>query len=233
MLQNRDRSTSRANATAALLCLEAVVTVGALVLFGVAFPDRFRSRLWTNGGENGWCSNPRLRIYFYANYEDPPEIPLIWSQSLTTSSMATAVLGTSVFFARMTMAALRYEARGMNILYDAALSILWACSAVAQNGPDLSDSEHVSARPWYLERDCDDAWAANRGWCRIAKWEYAWAVLAALFYGAKMVGILGWSLYEKGKKDGRTEDFDIRVWNRDSTGNWAVSYKHDIGGTRA
>lgn len=63
-----------------LLCLESVVVLGALALFGIAYPDHFRSRLWRDGGEEGWCSNPRLRIYFYANSEEPPEIPLIWSQ---------------------------------------------------------------------------------------------------------------------------------------------------------
>lgn len=71
-----------------LLCLESIIVIGALVLFGAAYPDRLRSRLWRNGGEEGWCSNPRLRIYFYANYEEPPVIPLIWSQRYDSSVIA-------------------------------------------------------------------------------------------------------------------------------------------------
>ncbi|KAF4777571.1 hypothetical protein HER10_EVM0003930 [Colletotrichum scovillei] len=190
MNQRLRGSIHRPDLIAVLLCIEAVVVFAALVLFGVAYPDRFRSRLWRNGGEEGWCSNPRLRIYFYANHEEPPEIPLIWSQRLTTSNMATAVLGATIFFARLTMATLQYEARWTNLAYDAFLSVLWACSAAAQNGPDLSDTHHLSERPWYLTRSCDEAWLENRGWCRIAKWEYAWSIFAA------------WALYEKGRRDG-------------------------------
>lgn len=63
-----------------LLALELSVATATVVLFSLAYPDRFRSRLWANGGEQGWNSNPNKRIYFYANHREPPEIPLIWSQ---------------------------------------------------------------------------------------------------------------------------------------------------------
>lgn len=59
---------------------ELLLSILAFVLFCSAYPDQYRTRLWSIGGERGWNSNPHLRIYFYANYEDPPEIPLIWSQ---------------------------------------------------------------------------------------------------------------------------------------------------------
>ena len=50
-----------------------------LVLCGYAYPDRIRTALWTEGGTQGWNSDPTLRIYFYANYQTPPSIPYIWS----------------------------------------------------------------------------------------------------------------------------------------------------------
>ncbi|KAK6213792.1 hypothetical protein QIS74_09794 [Colletotrichum tabaci] len=221
----------RAGCVAGLLCLEAVVVVGALVLFGVAYPDRLRSRLWRNGGEEGWCSNPRLRIYFYANHEEPPEIPLVWSQRLTTSNMATAVLSATVFFARLTIAALQYEARWTNLVYDVLLAFLWARSAATQNGPDFTDPQHLSERPWYLVRSCDEAWAQNRGWCRIAKWEFSWAILAAAFYAARLVGALGWSTYELGKRDGmksgRKMDLMLEQWTGD-TKKWVAAHKYEM-----
>ncbi|KXH65646.1 hypothetical protein CSAL01_09464 [Colletotrichum salicis] len=198
MGQRPARSIYRPDLIAVLFCLEAFVVFAALVLFGVAYPDRLRSRLSRNGGEQGWCSNPRLRIYFYANREEPPKISLIWSQRLTTSNMATAVLGATVFFARLTMAALRYEARWTNLAYDAFLAVFWACSAAAQNGLDLTDPQHLSERPWYLTRSCDEAWPQNRGWCRIAKWEYCWSILAASFYVARILGSLGYLLSTTG-----------------------------------
>ncbi|KAL0936292.1 uncharacterized protein CTRU02_208507 [Colletotrichum truncatum] len=198
----RTRVFGKTTALALLLCLESVVVITALVLFGVAYPDRFRSRLWRNGGEEGWSSNPRLRIYFYANFEEVPQIPLIWSQRLTTSNTAIAVLSFPVLFARITMAALQYESRWTNIAYDVLLAALWAFSAVAQNGSDLTDPQHLMERPWYLTRTCDEAWSQNRGWCKIAKWEYGWAIVAASFYTLRIIGALGLSVYEKGKRDG-------------------------------
>ncbi|EQB53344.1 hypothetical protein CGLO_06933 [Colletotrichum gloeosporioides Cg-14] len=200
-----------------LLCLESVVVFVALALFGIAYPDRFRSRLWRNGGEEGWCSNPRLRIYFYANYEEPPEIPLIWSQRLTTSNAATAVLSLAVLFVRITIAALHYDARWTNTAYDAVLAGLWAWSAAAQGGADLTDPEHLMPRPWYLVRGCEKAWRGNRTWCRVAKWEYG------IFYIAKIVGTAGWMVYEKGKRDASREEDLTKIWRREGGG----SYKDD------
>ncbi|GKT40316.1 uncharacterized protein ColSpa_00497 [Colletotrichum spaethianum] len=226
--QRRDRCLGRANLVAGLLCLEASVVVATLILFGIAYPDRFRSRLWRNGGEEGWCSNPRLRIYFYANHEEPPEIPLIWSQRLTTSNMATAVLAASIFFARLMMAALQYEARWTNLAYDVFLAVLWACSAAAQDGSDFSDPQHLSERPWYLVRSCDEAWVQNRGWCRVAKWGYAWATLAASLYIAKIIGSLGWLAYQSGKRDGKADALTsqslLEGWSWDGE-NWIALYK--------
>ncbi|KAL3291637.1 hypothetical protein RB213_008670 [Colletotrichum asianum] len=195
---------------ALLLCLESVVVLGALALFGIAYPDRFRSRLWRNGGEEGWCSNPRLRIYFYANYEEPPEMPRIWSQHLTTFNAATAVLSLAVLFARTTIAALRYDARWTNTAYDAVLAGLWAWSAAAQGGADLT--EHLMPRPWCLVRGCEEAWRGNRSWCRIAKWEYGWAIMAAIFYMTKIVGTAGWMVYEKGRRDASREGDLTKIW---------------------
>jgi hypothetical protein len=63
-----------------LLLVELTIALMAVILFGLAYPDRFRSRLWENGGEEGWNSNPNTRIYFYANHREPPEVPYLWQQ---------------------------------------------------------------------------------------------------------------------------------------------------------
>jgi len=64
----------------ALILVELLISIAALVLFCLEYPADFRSSLWENGGEEGYNSNPNQRIYFYANHREPPEIPLIWSQ---------------------------------------------------------------------------------------------------------------------------------------------------------
>ncbi|KAF6814736.1 hypothetical protein CMUS01_12589 [Colletotrichum musicola] len=235
--RRRGRHLTGSGALSLLLCLESIIVVGALVLFGAAYPDRLRSRLWRNGGEEGWCSNPRLRIYFYANYEEPPVIPLIWSQRLTTSNTAIAVLGLAILFARITIAALRYEARRTNAGYDVLLAVLWALSAAAQNRADLSDPEHLMERPWYLVRGCGEAWSQNRGWCRMAKREYAWAIVAAMFYAARIVGTLGVVVYEKGRRDGREADGEGEVrlldgWARDGDRGFGRVVREGCGDVR-
>ena len=56
------------------------VAIVTLVLMCHEFVSDSRAELWQVGGTNGWNSDPSMRIYFYANHEEPPEIPLIWSQ---------------------------------------------------------------------------------------------------------------------------------------------------------
>lgn len=63
-----------------LLLVEFTIALTAVILFGLAFPNRFRWRLWENGGEEGWNSNPNQRIYFYANHREPYEVPYLWQQ---------------------------------------------------------------------------------------------------------------------------------------------------------
>jgi hypothetical protein len=61
--------------------LEAALVIVNLVLFSYGYPDTSRTALWEEGGSQGFNSDPKLRIYFYANYSEPPEIPFIWSQT--------------------------------------------------------------------------------------------------------------------------------------------------------
>lgn len=53
-----------------LLLAEVTVCLATAVAFGYAYPDRYRTRLWENGGAEGWNSSPGLEV----------EVPLIWSQ---------------------------------------------------------------------------------------------------------------------------------------------------------
>ena len=55
--------------------------VPALVLFGIAQPDMYRTRLWQVGYENRFNSNPAMILYAYANHRPLPQIPFVWSQT--------------------------------------------------------------------------------------------------------------------------------------------------------
>ena len=62
----------------ALFLLEFPLTIATLALFGIADPDTYRTRLWQNGADRGFNSDPITLLYEAANYR-PVHTPLIWS----------------------------------------------------------------------------------------------------------------------------------------------------------
>ena len=64
-----------------LTSFEIVVILINLALFSYGYPDAARMSLWEEGGVKLFNSDPKKRIYFYANHQEPPEIPYIWSQT--------------------------------------------------------------------------------------------------------------------------------------------------------
>lgn len=63
----------------ALFALEFPLTVAMLTLFGVADPNTYRTKLWQNGSDLGFNSNPNQVVYALANYRTF-HIPVVWSQ---------------------------------------------------------------------------------------------------------------------------------------------------------
>ena len=62
-----------------LFSLEFLLTVAMLALFGIADPNTYRTKLWQDGSDQGYNSNPNEILYSYANYR-PISVPLVWSQ---------------------------------------------------------------------------------------------------------------------------------------------------------
>lgn len=62
-----------------LFTIEFLLTIAALALFGIADPNTYRTRLWQDGADNGFNSNPNEILYSYANHR-PMKVPLVWSQ---------------------------------------------------------------------------------------------------------------------------------------------------------
>ena len=58
--------------------LDLLLCLTALALFTNISLNDTTTTLWLNGGSQGWNSDPRLRVYEYANYREPPPVPLIW-----------------------------------------------------------------------------------------------------------------------------------------------------------
>ena len=62
-----------------LLAIEFPLTVALLALFGIAAPDLYRKKLWQDGADNGFNSDPNTAIYAAANYR-PYKTPMPWTQ---------------------------------------------------------------------------------------------------------------------------------------------------------
>lgn len=61
-----------------LIAIEIPLVIAVLALFGIADPDTYRTKLWQNGSDQGFNSNPNEILYDYANYR-PVHIPVVWS----------------------------------------------------------------------------------------------------------------------------------------------------------
>lgn len=61
-----------------LFGIEFLFTIAVLTLFGIADPDTYRTKLWQEGSDHGFNSNPNEILYSYANH-DPIDTPLVWS----------------------------------------------------------------------------------------------------------------------------------------------------------
>ncbi|KAL6158828.1 hypothetical protein ACJQWK_03399 [Exserohilum turcicum] len=165
--------------------LDLSISLTLVALFTASYTHHFRTILWQTGGTQGWNSDPQQRIYDYANYRSIPPIPLLWDEnsSLEHLSLAVTILFTCVLRARLNTLKSHtldlYAALATNALYDALLAALCIASAVLQSAPDLSDPEHLSASPWYLERGCADVCVCARSACRVMRASYGVAVFAA------------------------------------------------------
>ncbi|PVH93325.1 hypothetical protein DM02DRAFT_541747 [Periconia macrospinosa] len=165
--------------------LELGLATALILLFACAHSNEYRNILWTAGGAQGWNSDPSLRVYFYANYREPPPIPAIWDQSTSAANSCIAAFNAILWFIRLKVNL--FSSKGLdlwsvlttNALYDMLLIALWTTSISLQRAGDFSDNQHLSLSPWYLERDCEDASRDADTACRVGKASYSLSVFTA------------------------------------------------------
>ncbi|KAH8157003.1 hypothetical protein CIB48_g11244 [Xylaria polymorpha] len=215
------------------LTVEFILACVTLGLFLSAYPKDVRETLWRIGGEAGWNSNPRLRIYFYANYKVPPEVPLIWTQRLNETNLGISILSLAISLTRIFFAYFHITARACNAFYDILLSVFWVYSVIIQSSGDYSDPEHLSARPWYLERGCGQITPEYASFCYVSKATFAFSVISAIFHCSRVVLSVLRIVYGCGKSevfDGGAERAYRRFWHDDEDEGSAVEKTSFIGG---
>lgn len=99
-----------------------------------------------------------------------------------THSLAESLLGIAIVNAVvwMTRVALAFSGANMTLvgaLYDLLLSGLWTFGVNAQRSGDLTDAEHLSPNPWYLEKSCAAFSGREAAACRQGKASFTVAVV--------------------------------------------------------
>ncbi|KAL8642123.1 MAG: hypothetical protein Q9228_001148 [Teloschistes exilis] len=166
-----------------LFAVELAIEIAALALFGIAQPDLYRTRLWQEGSNHGWNSNPNEIIYAYANYR-PINVPLPWSQFVTNFNVVIAVLALFLLLCKGIMYICHIFYPLISLVIHAALIALYAVSTHAQAAPDMSDPDHPQpGAPWYITKSCGAPVNPKlKGYCQQAKGSFAVAImLLAIF----------------------------------------------------
>ncbi|KAL8717684.1 MAG: hypothetical protein Q9225_005092 [Loekoesia sp. 1 TL-2023] len=161
-----------------LFVLELLIEIAALALFGIAQPDLYRTKLWQEGSDHGWNSNPNEIIYAYANYR-PIHTPLPWSQFVTNFNVIIAVLALFLLLCKGIMYICHVFYPLLSALIHAVLIALYAVSIHAQAAPDMSDPDHPQpGAPWYITKSCGAPVKPSlQGYCKQAKGSFAVTIM--------------------------------------------------------
>ncbi|KAL4881138.1 hypothetical protein BJY04DRAFT_218655 [Aspergillus karnatakaensis] len=179
-----------------LSTLEVALTTTCLALANYEYPDKCRTKLWQYGGVEGYNSNPHDRIYFFANYREPPPVARVWSEEFTESNLAISAVGVLGCLIRIIWLCLGSENDKGNsiksslptshsskqrskavppilVFYDILLLSLFSYSLYSQLGSDYSDPNHPSSIPWYIVQSCEKV-GNEEEWCCLRAKGFLW-----------------------------------------------------------
>ncbi|OAQ99811.1 hypothetical protein LLEC1_02906 [Akanthomyces lecanii] len=192
-------------ATVWLMPLELAGLIAVLVIFGIAQPDLYRTKMWQIGFDNGLNSNPDMILYAYANFKPLPKVPLIWSStpqpsppdrwdgaplvsrslltprrgySLTNFNVAISVISLFFLLAKLIAFIMKLWFPIIAVFVNMALLALYSVSVYGQIGPDYADPRYPAPAAWYFRQGCGLAkhYGVYKS-CQIAQ-----GSLAATFY---------------------------------------------------
>ncbi|TGO33292.1 hypothetical protein BHYA_0254g00070 [Botrytis hyacinthi] len=159
------------------MLIEVHIIIIIISLFLIGYPDATRKALWEEGGQHGFNSDPKMRIYFYANYLQPPEIPFIWSRRCTEFNLAAGIFTLCLFLTRQLLALATSIGTLTEIYLISCVLLFWVLSCIGQRSPDYSDPDHPSRVPWYLNHSCSIASTQSQAACYVAQASFALTVV--------------------------------------------------------
>lgn len=138
-----------------LIGLELIGLVPALVIFGIAQPDLYRTDLWRIGYLNGLNSNPNRVLYAYANYKPVPDVAFVWTKTLTDFNVAISVVSLFLLLAKLIAFIMRVWFPIVATFFNLCLVVLYTVSTYGQIGPDYTDDRYPAPAAWYFRKGCD------------------------------------------------------------------------------
>ncbi|KKK27210.1 hypothetical protein ARAM_007098 [Aspergillus rambellii] len=171
-----------------LIALELPFIIIILTFTGIASHNRYRTKLWQDGYDNGFNSSPDAAIYAAANYR-PYTTPMVWSSFATNYNLVIAILSTFIFITKFPLHVLRILYPAPSAFFHAGLVAIYCASASFQAGSDTSDSRHLQrGAPWYIAKSCSVAYdKGNIGYCEQAKSLFAFTIVIIVLYFVEFV----------------------------------------------
>ncbi|CAD6442033.1 311b209a-319d-4070-8869-af2bfc593f84 [Sclerotinia trifoliorum] len=168
--------------------IELAGTIAALIMFGIADPDLYRTSLWQIGYDNGFNSSPAEILYAYANYRPIPKIAFVWSQTLQNFNVGISVLSMFIQLCKVVMFIMHVWWPLLSTVINGLLTVCWIVSIYGQAGPDHTDPKHPSNVAWYVAKSCSYARpSGNEHYCQMAKGTFAVTVFMMIIYLANTI----------------------------------------------
>ncbi|KAL4811265.1 hypothetical protein BDV18DRAFT_155872 [Aspergillus unguis] len=178
-----------------LMAVELAFVIAILTFTGIAAHDRYRTKLWQDGYDNGFNSSPDTEVYAAANYREY-SVPKVWSSFTTNWNLVISILSVFILITK-------FPLHILNILYPCAhavvqigLIIIYCISAAWQAGKDTTDPKHPqNGAPWYITKNCNVAHeSSNVTYCHQAKALFAFTILIIVLYTVEL-GIAIWNCF--------------------------------------
>ncbi|RMZ84613.1 hypothetical protein DV737_g1114, partial [Chaetothyriales sp. CBS 132003] len=178
-----------------LVSLEFGLTVGLLVMSGIADPNTYRTKLWQYGADNCWNSSPQTGLYAAANYQ-PYHTPIVWSQFITNYILVIVILSMFVMLVKAPMYMVHVFPPILSALLHAAMIALYAAGVAFLAGSDNTEPDCRSNGPvWYITKSCSVVTQHNLvTYCKQAKATFALtAALLGIFVMYFVIAV--WSCF--------------------------------------
>jgi len=191
-----------------LMPLELLGLIPALVIFGISQPDLYRTDMWQIGFDNKLNSNPNMILYAYANYRPLPNVPLVWSKTLTSFNVAISVISLFFLLTKLIAFIMRLWYPVASLVFNAALIALYAVSTYGQIGPDHADPRYPAYAAWYFRFGCDLAKPYGKlQECQIAQGSLAIVLYLLVIYLINL-GFSAWAMWPNPDNDIVDDDED-------------------------